>query len=415
MDEVFHTCTLPCGMRLLHLPSPTDVAYCGMAIDAGTRDEPPGQWGLAHFVEHGLFKGTRRHRAWHILNRMEAVGGDLNAYTSKEETMVHAAFMREHLPRAVELVMDVVFNSTFPQAEMDREREVIVEEIDSYRDNPAELIYDEFENILFAGHPLGHDILGQAADVRTYGTEHALDFTRRLYRPERMVFFVMGNYAPEYVRRVVERAAPAATAPPPEGEGTARAAAPVGRSETGGTVVARDMHTHQAHVMLGCRAYGSNDERRIALYFLNNILGGPGMNSRLNLALRERRGLVYTVESTLANYTDTAAFSIYFGCDAGDVDRCLRLVHRELKALMEQPLSPRQFGAALRQVRGQIGVCCDNFETYVLDIAKSFLHYKKAEGASSMLAHLGNLTPELLQQVARELFPPENLTTLVYR
>lgn len=407
--------TLPCGMRLIHLPTLTQVAYCGLAIDAGTRDERPEQYGVAHFVEHMLFKGTRRRRAWHILNRMEAVGGDLNAYTNKEETVVHAAFMREHLARAVELIADIVFNSTFPQTEMEREREVIVEEIDSYRDNPAELIYDDFENTLYDGHALGHDILGRERDIRTYTPEDLRAFTRRHYRPERMTFFVMGDYVPERVVRIVERVITpllptvgTETATPPE-----RQTPMVFGSR--GERIERIRHTHQAHVMVGCPAYGSADPRRTALYFLNNILGGPGMNSRLNIALRERRGLVYTVESVLTNYTDTSLFTVYFGCDPSDVDRCLRLLRRELDVLMQTPLTQRQFDVAMRQIRGQIGVACDNSETYALDVAKSFLHYNQSNPAAQTLRQLAALTPEHVHTVAGELFHSDNLTTLIYR
>ena len=416
--------------------SPTHVAYCGIAIDAGTRNEELSEQGMAHFCEHMMFKGTQKRRAWHILNRMEAVGGDLNAYTNKEETVVYAAFMKEHLARATELIADVVFNSTYPQHEIDKEAEVIVEEIESYNDTPSELIFDEFEDIIFKGHPLGHDILGTKEMVRSFRTEDALRFTQRLYRPERMVFFVFGNYSFEKVKKIVEKCIqqPLQTLPlTPPCEGGEKShyrsetswervstPLPPREGQGGGSVgsagsIVREKGTHQAHVMIGCAAYPSNDKRRVALYFLNNLIGGPGMNSILNVALREHYGLVYTVESSLTNYTDTATFAIYFGCDTEDVEKCLRIVRKELDKLMQVPLTKRQFEAAMKQIRGQIGVACDNFENYALDMAKSFLHYNKFEGVEDTFQHLNQLTPELLQQVAQDLFSEQNLTTLIFK
>ncbi len=416
--------------------SPTHVAYCGIAIDAGTRNEELSEQGMAHFCEHMMFKGTQKRRAWHILNRMEAVGGDLNAYTNKEETVVYAAFMKEHLARATELIADVVFNSTYPQHEIDKEAEVIVEEIESYNDTPSELIFDEFEDIIFKGHPLGHDILGTKEMVRSFRTEDALRFTQRLYRPERMVFFVFGNYSFEKVKKIVEKCIqqPLQTLPlTPPYEGGEKShyrsetswervstPLPPREGQRGGSVgsagsIVREKGTHQAHVMIGCAAYPSNDKRRVALYFLNNLIGGPGMNSILNVALREHYGLVYTVESSLTNYTDTATFAIYFGCDTEDVEKCLRIVRKELDKLMQVPLTKRQFEAAMKQIRGQIGVACDNFENYALDMAKSFLHYNKFEGVEDTFQHLNQLTPELLQQVAQDLFSEQNLTTLIFK
>ena len=389
-----------------------------MAIDAGTRDEREGEYGIAHFCEHMLFKGTTHRRSWHILNRMEAVGGDLNAYTNKEETVVYTAFMKDHLHRAVNLISDIVFHSTFPQHELEKEAEVVVEEIESYNDSPAELIFDEFEDMLFEGHELGHDILGKIEDVRGYRSEDLQQFVNRMYRPERMVFFVFGDYEFNEVRRTIEKET--SFLKPiddntQENKGKAevlvREKAEMEYAANHRTVV-RD--THQAHVMLGCRAYPSSDKRRVALYFLNNILGGPGMNSLLNVALREHKGLVYTVESSLTNYTDTATFSIYFGCDPQDVEKCLRTVRKELDKLMSTPLSNSKFSACMKQIKGQIGVSCDNFENYALDMAKSFLHYNKFEGVKETFAQLDTLTPKMVQAVAKDLFKPERLSLLVY-
>lgn len=396
------------GLRLIHIASPTNVAYCGISIDAGTRDEEQGEEGMAHFCEHMMFKGTKRRKAWHIISRMEAVGGDLNAYTNKEETVVYAAFMKEHFNRAAELMFDIVFHSTYPQREMDKESEVIAEEIESYNDSPADLIFDRFENLIYEGHPLGHDILGTADNVRRFKTEDALRFTRRLYRPNKMVFFVFGDIPFEQVKRTVGKLT--------EPVASIEERAVIGKIEPRNTGRHTELRcTHQAHVMVGRAAYGAKDEKRVALYFLNNILGGPGMNSRLNVALREHNGLVYTVESTLTNYTDTSTWGIYFGCDPKDVDRCLKIVRRELDRLMTEPMTERQFHAALKQIEGQIGVACDNFENYALDMAKSYLHYHKFEGVQDTFKQLKKLTPQLVQEVAQEIFDEKNLTTLIFK
>ena len=437
MAEEARTYTFENGLRLIQIPSPTNVAYCGISIDAGTRDEEEGEEGMAHFCEQMMFKGTQQRKAWHIINRMEAVGGDLNAYTNKEETVVYAAFMKEHFGRAAELIFDIVFHSTYPQHEIDKECEVIVDEIESYNDTPADLIFDRFEDLIYEGHDLGHDILGTAENVRRFKTKDALKFVKRLYRPEKMVFFVMSDLSFEQVKKAVgkilkgmkiqhsqettntqEYPAPSTSLATQES-----AAEPKEAASEESTTPSPKLHpgtfteergTHQAHVMIGRAAYGSKDDKRIALYFLNNILGGPGMNSRLNIALREHKGLVYTVESTLTNYTDTSTWAIYFGCDEEDVEKCIKAVRRELDKLMNEPLSERQFQAALKQIKGQIGVACDNFENYTLDMAKAYLHYHKFEGMKDTIEHLQRITPQLLQEVAKEMFDAQGLTTLIF-
>ena len=406
-----NTHTFPNGLRVIHHKTAADVAYCGIAIDAGSRDEQESEFGIAHFCEHMMFKGTSKRKAWHILNRMETVGGDLNAYTNKEETVVYSAFVKEHFARAAELICDVVQNSTFPQHEMEKEAEVIVDEIESYNDSPAELIFDHFENAIFKGHQLGHDILGDAEKIRKYTTDDAKRFVQRMYRPERMVFFVLGDIDFKHVLRTVERSF-VLPAEKTEASGTSESSESSSYSESSHKIEHRS--THQAHVMMGCRGYASKDERRIALYFLNNIIGGPGMNSRLNVALREHYGLVYTVESTLTNYTDTGTFAIYFGCDPEDVKKCLRIVRKELDRFINKPLTDRQMKAYIKQMSGQIRVACDNQENYALDMAKSFLHYGKFEGIDETLRHLNSLTPEFVQKVALETFREDNMTIVEF-
>ena len=403
----YHTHTLSNGLRVIHAQNQSAVAYCGYAIDAGTRDESENEQGMAHFVEHLIFKGTQKRHSWHILNRMEHVGGDLNAYTNKEETVVYSAFLVEHFPRAVELLTDIVFHSTYPQTEIDKEVEVIIDEIQSYEDTPSELIFDDFEELVFPNHPLGRNILGKPELLHQFKSEDALRFTNRHYRPDNMVFFIQGNVDFKRVIRLLEKAVSDIPATVTQ-QNRVKPEIYIPQNKT----IHRD--THQAHVMIGCRSYDTHNKKRTALYLLNNILGGPGMNSRLNVALRERSGLVYNVEANLTSYTDTGLFSIYFGTDQEDVNRCIRLVHKELKRLREKPLSSGQLATAQKQIIGQIGVAADNFENNALNMAKTYLHYNKYEEPQEVYKRIQSLTPQDLWEVANEMFREENLSTLIY-
>ena len=450
----YNTYTLDNGLRIIHLPSDSKVVYCGYQINAGTRNEEPGEEGLAHFCEHVTFKGTERRKAWHILNCLESVGGDLNAYTNKEGTFYYSAILKEHIARAVDLLTDIVFHSVYPQAEIDKEVEVICDEIESYNDSPAELIYDEFENIIFKGSPLGHNILGTAEQVRSFKTEDALRFTRKLYRPDNAIFFAYGDIDFKKLVKLIRKA----LADDDSGKVAENAANSVGKlaeeklpqisqitqisgdensitteksvssvksvgpenypsvgKEIAGQTIVMQKNTHQAHVMIGTRAYDVNDSRRMPLYLLNNMLGGPGMNAKLNLALREHNGLVYTVESTMVAYGDTGIWSIYFGCDEHDVKRCLRLVRKELDKFMQKPLSEAQLKAAKKQIKGQVGVACDNRENFALDFGKSFLHYGWEKNVDRLYEQVDEITAEQIQAVAQELFDKDRLTTLIFR
>ena len=456
----YNTYTLDNGLRIIHLPSDSQVVYCGYQINAGTRNEEPGEEGLAHFCEHVTFKGTERRKAWHILNCLESVGGDLNAYTNKEGTVYYSAILKEHIARAVDLLSDIVFHSVYPQAEIDKEVEVICDEIESYNDSPAELIYDEFENILFKGSPLGHNILGTAEQVRAFKTEDALRFTRKLYRPDNAIFFAYGDIDFKKLVKLIQKAlgecpkgrelacstdCKSAETPTDERiaeetptkeritEGTPTGETPTEEMEAGdanhkvqsskfnvqskvaGQTIVMQKNTHQAHVMIGTHAYDVNDDRRMPLYLLNNMLGGPGMNAKLNLALREHNGLVYTVESTMVAYGDTGTWSIYFGCDEHDVKRCLRLVRKELDKFMQKPLSDAQLKAAKKQIKGQIGVACDNRENFALDFGKSFLHYGWEKNVDRLYEQVDEITAAQIQAVAQELFDKDRLTTLIFK
>lgn len=406
----YNTATLDNGLRAIHCPSASPVVYCGYEVCAGTRDEKEGEEGMAHFCEHTTFKGTRHRSAMQILNRLESVGGDLNAFTNKEDTVYYSAILKNHFPRAVDLLTDIVFGSTYPQAEIDKEVEVICDEIESYNDSPAELIFDDFENAIFAGHPLGHNILGSADTLRTYTTADALRFTQRYYRPENTVFFVYGDVDFKSVVRQLKRATSAFPAVQPRIDVTPSITLPPYQPRH----IVHDKGTHQAHVMVGNRAYSAHDSHRLPLYLLNNILGGPGMNARLNISLRERNALVYTVESSMVSYSDTGLWCTYFGCDPKDVKKCLRLVRRELDRVMDRPLSESQLKAAKRQIKGQIGVACDNRESFALDFGKAFLHYGWLKDVEKLMADIDNVTAREIQQAALDIFAPDRMTTLIY-
>lgn len=431
LEMKYNTYTLDNGLRIIHLPSDSKVVYCGYQINAGTRNEEPGEEGLAHFCEHVTFKGTERRKAWHILNCLESVGGDLNAYTNKEGTVYYSAILKEHIARAVDLLSDIVFHSVYPQAEIDKEVEVICDEIESYNDSPAELIYDEFENILFKGSPLGHNILGTAEQVRAFKTEDALRFTQKLYRPDNAIFFAYGDIDFKKLVKLLKTLnfehgtlnfmnsktseTPAAEMEAGDANHKVQSSQFKVQSKVAGQTIVMQKNTHQAHVMIGTRAYDVNDDRRMPLYLLNNMLGGPGMNAKLNLALREHNGLVYTVESTMVAYGDTGTWSIYFGCDEHDVKRCLRLVRKELDKFMQKPLSDAQLKAAKKQIKGQIGVACDNRENFALDFGKSFLHYGWEKNVDRLYEQVDEITAAQIQAVAQELFDKDRLTTLIFK
>ena len=414
----YNTFTLDNGLRMIHLPSASQVVWCGYEIAAGSRDEQPGEEGLAHFCEHMTFKGTERRSALQVINALESVGGELNAFTNKEDTVFYAAVTKEHFAKAVELLTDIVFHSQYPQQEIDKEVEVICDEIESYNDSPAELIYDEFENLLFEGHPLGHNILGKAELLRTFTTADALRFTRRHYRPDNAVFFVYGDID---FKRLCDkftvyslRFTDEYTIGGKKG-GLASISSVNCKPSTVNKTITLDHNTHQAHVMIGTQAYRYDDPRRMTLYLLNNILGGPGMNARLNLSLRERHGLVYTVDSSMASYSDTGVWSVYFGCDHHDITRCQRLVRRELDRVMLRPLSASQLSAAKKQLKGQLAIACDNREQFALDFGRSYLHHGHERDIEALFQRIDGVTAEDIQQVANELFPTGHLTTLIIK
>ena len=403
----YFTHTLSSGLRMIHLPVVSPVAYCGFAINTGSRDEKPNEYGFAHFVEHLLFKGTAKRKARHILNRMENVGGELNACTSKEETLVYSIFMTKDFERAVELMTDLITQSQFPEAEIAKERDVVLDEILSYRDNPSELIFDEFENLLFNGHALGNDILGNKRSLHTFKSDSGLSFIRRHYTAGNMVFFSMGDVK---FNDIIKLAGKYFAAIPVSVQPCVREKPQL----THPRQLVKKKKTHQTHIVTGGQAYNMHDEKRIPLFLLNNILGGPGMNSRLNVSLREKHGLVYHVESHITSYTDAGLCSIYVGTDPRNKDKVVGLMNKELSLLRKNKLTDTQLAMAKKQVFGQMVLSKENREGLFLGLGKSFLHYNRYDSLQEIFQKIERITPQQMQETANEIFNPEKLFCLVF-
>ena len=416
------------GIRVLHFADTMPISYVGVAIDAGTRDELPNESGMAHFVEHLLFKGTKRRRSWHIINWLESVGGQLDAYTTKEETYIYATVPTEYTERALELLADVVLNSTFPENEIEKERDVVLDEIQSYNDSPSELIYDEFEELLFPHDPIGRNILGTEQSLETFDSERVQQFVHRNYTPDRMVVFAMGNINFDWLVKKIEKYFYITNFSPKLGEMVedqrgmqkfliphssflTHRQAPQLYTPTHRTTP-RD--TYQAHCIIGNRCIPMTSDERLTMLLLNNILGGPNMSSRLNLALRERNGLCYTIESNVTNYTDTGVWNIYFGCDPRNLAKAKRLCMQQLDLLYTKPLNDKQLTIAKRQLRGQVLIGNQNKENLILGLSKAYLHGLELKPDSEHFRFIDSLTPSDLQSLAQRIFNPDQLSSLTY-
>ena len=404
---IYQTHTFSNGIRLIYKPDLSVVTHCGMIMNTGSRDENEQEQGMAHFVEHLLFKGTEKRRSGHIINRLEDVGGELNAYTSKEETVVFASVLNEYSERAIELISDVVLHSTFPQKELEKELVIILDEIQSYHDNPSELIYDDFEELLFHNHPLGHNILGRSELLENFSRQEVVDFVKQQYHPKEMLFFVLGNLD---FKKIIRWGEKYFQTPSFEKDGKARFS-PTQYLPTRQEI---SKNTHQVHFMLGNRCYDLYHPNRMAMYLLNNILGGPGMNSLLNLSLREKHGLVYTVESSYQPFTDTGMWSVYFGCDTENAIRCEQLIYQTLQKLREQTLSENSLKKYKLQLMGQMAIASEQKESLALSFGKSFLRYGKIEELDSIRRRIEAITAEQLKVIANEIFNPEMISTLKY-
>ncbi len=408
--EQYQAHCFPSGLRVIHLSSSSPVSYCGFAVNAGTRDEKPEEHGMAHFVEHLLFKGTQKRKAWHILNRMENVGGELNAYTTKEDTFIYSACLSDDAERAIELLCDLVCNSQFPEKEIIKEREVVLDEINSYKDNPSELIFDDFENLLFEGHAIGHHILGEKKFLKKFNPKMCLRFFKEHYRADNMVFFFYGQTPFQKIVRLVEKYWNGEIERNEKNQENNRVVPSILIPKQ----VESDKKLHQAHVMIGARAYDLYNPKRTGLYLLNNILGGHGMNSRLNLSLREKYGLVYNVESGLTSYSDSGIISIYFGTDPKSKEKCIELTMKEIGRLCDEKMKPSQLTAAKKQLKGQLGISSDNGENLALGMGKSLLHLGKYDNLQQVYSKIDKVTSEELQEIANEIFAANNLFRLIY-
>ena len=420
MQEVTYF-ALENGLRVVHMHEPgTAVGYFGVAVRAGSRDERPDEHGLAHFVEHTIFKGTQRRSSWHIINRMEAVGGELNAFTTKEDTVVYTAFARGNLVRAVELVADLVCNSRFPDRELDKEREVVADEIDSYLDQPAEAVYDDFEDLLFAGTPLGHNILGTKKALRTFDSAKCRSWLDRHYTADNMVAFYAGSTGAATFRALLERhfagLRPCKVTLSDKSNLSDKSdgsnCSDLSDKATGARFdVVRHIRSHQSNVVMGVALPRCDDMRkRATVAMLSNILGGPGMNSLLNVELRERRGLVYTVETAATFFSDCGMFTVYFGCDPHDVETCRGLVSAQIARLADKPLTDRQLAAWRKQYLGQLVLSNDNRAERAISVARATLMRGRALTAEQITADINAVSAEPLRAAGQRLLDPNILT-----
>lgn len=405
--------TLSCGLKVVHRHLPGQVTYLGIAVGVGSRDENNRQHGLAHFTEHLLFKGTKRRNAQQIIRRIEGVGGELNAYTSKEETLIYTIFPKEYFRRSIHLLADIVTSSTFPKEELEREKTVIIDEISSYEDSPSELIFDEFEHLLFRGHTLGHPILGTERSVNSFSHRMQCDFFRQHYRVDNMVLFAQGDIPFDQLLEQAELHFASTTFDHNRASLSPDPIRPAVQKLPARTTVRR-RQTHQRHILMGGYAYSMHERKKLGLSILVNLLGGSSMNSRLNLLLREQHGFVYHIECTYTAYTDIGMVAIYFGCASEHMQEAITLVEGELRRLCQEPLTEDELIQTKRQLKGQLTVANDNPETTFLSLGKTILHHGKQDSLEELCAKIDAIGIDELHEIAREIFPPEQMHRLIY-
>lgn len=399
--------TLSNGIRVLLKPAKSPISHCCLIINAGSRDEEEGKPGLAHFIEHLLFKGTIKRNTNQILNRLEIVGGDLNAYTTKEYTCLQASFLKIHLERAMELLQDIAFFSTFPEEEMEKEKEVILDEISSYEDQPEEAINDDFESMLFKGHTLGENILGTPEAVKSFEKSHLQQFISKNYNTHEIIFAISGSYAPAKVLKLAELYFGII----PENKSVKNRIAPTNINHQ---IKKVKKPINQAHCMLGSKAYSFHEESKTGMLLLNNLLGGTGMSSRLNLEIREKHGIAYTIESNYTPLSDTGLFSVYFGTDTEKVDKALKLVHKEFKKLRDKKLGTIQLSQAKKRFIGQIALGEENRMGVLISMAKSLLDYNKIDSLKEVFAKINQVSAEQILEISNHIFALENLNMLIF-
>ena len=404
-DHLVHA--LPNGIRILFKHSPSPITHCCFVLNAGSRDELPQKEGLAHFIEHLLFKETERRNTPQILNRLELVGADLNAYTTKEYTCIHASLLKQHLERTVDLFEDILFHSTFPADEMEKERGVILDEISSYLDQPEEAIQDDFEEYLFKGHPIGNNILGTPESVALLNGADIKQFTAANNNTHQMIFAVYGDYDFKKLVKLCEKY----FGNVPENTSQKNRLAP-GPIQQG--IYTLQKPISQTHCILGGRAYPSAHQNKYGLLLLNNVLGGMGMSNRLNLEIREKHGIAYTIESNYTSLTDTGIFSIYFGTDAEKADKALKLVHKELKKLRDNKIGTIQLKQAKEKFIGQIALAEESRMSLIISMAKSLMDFDRIDSLEDIFAKINAVTAEELLEVSNEIFDNDRMITLLF-
>lgn len=392
---------------MIHTQTDRPVGHCGLIINAGSRDETDSEAGLAHFIEHTIFKGTRKRRTYHILSRLDSVGGEINAFTSKEETWVYGSFLNEHYERAIELIGDITFNSTFPDKELEKEKEVILDEIHSYQDSPGEMIFDEFEEMLFHGHPLGRPILGTEETVKSFTKKDVFNFMQRQYRTDRMVFSSVSSLSLKEVKKFASKYLGGA-----DGGITDAERAPF--SPNGVKHETEKKSQYQYHYVLGGVGYANSDAKKTGLILLNNYLGGPAMNSRLNLEIREKHGISYNIESHYTSFTDTGLVEIYIGTDKRHFAKSKRLLMKELKQLRVKRLGPTQLHNAKEQLIGQIALAQESGVGTMMALGKSYLLYDRVDAMEEVFEKIRKISSSDLLEIANEIFDEERLSSLTY-
>ena len=404
----FHTFTLSNGLRVIFQRSQRPVSHCGIVINAGSRDEPKGKEGLAHYIEHAIFKGTKKRKTYHILSRLDNVGGELNATTGKEDTWVYGSFLNEFLDRTLELIADIVLNSTFPAKEINKEKDVIIDEISSYKDNPSELIFDEFESIIYKNHTLGNPVLGTEESVKKLSRKDIIDFVNEFYCAENMVLSVVGDYTLAKIKKLAEK----------NFGGVKNCNAKPAKRKKFKLYKPQDqieeLDTHQVHYIYGGLAYSSADSKRTAFHLLNNYLGGPAMNSLLNLEIREKHGIAYNIESAFQPYSDTGVFEIYLGTDQKMFEKSKKLVSKQLKKLRESKLGINQLTSAKKQVLGQIALAQESGINTMMGLGISYLMYDRVDTLEEVFARINGVTAEDILEVANEILNEDSFSSISY-
>lgn len=404
----FETYKFSNGIRVIHKQVDSLVSHCGFIINTGSRDETTNEHGLAHFIEHVIFKGTKKRKAYHILSRLEDIGGELNAYTAKEDTAVYASFLNQYYDRTIELLVDIIFNSTFPTKEIEKEKEVVIDEINSYLDNPAEQINDDFEEIVFASHTIGKNILGTPEKIKSFEKNHIINFINRTYNTDEIVFSSIGNIKFSKLIKILEKYID----PIPSNKRIFKRKPFNNYKPILKTI---NKSTYQTHCVLGNIAYDIRDNKRTGLTLLNNILGGTGMNSRLNLAIREKYGFCYNLESNYTPFTDTGIIAIYFGTDNEYLDKTIRLVNKELEKLREIKLGISQFKKAKMQMIGQLAIMQEANVNEMISIGKSYLYFNKVDTIEEIYAKLNDINVIHLQEIANDIFEPNKMSMLIFK